>query len=325
VVDVPFFPHLVGSRMRECDRVAAASLAFLGRGYRITRELVPDLMDCSTVVSQAHWDGAGIQTPFIAETQRLATNAVDVAWADLLPGDSIFIYPSRAQAPGGRHNHVVLYLGPDDRGTPWTIESSTTRGVVLTELATVSPGGGIRRFCQRPRQVFADDTWSGLAARVPKLARLGSRLIARYGPVGRHQGIDVYVAQDTTVVSPVDATVHRVAGEHACSVFVELWAPARRVLTRIGPVTPAPGLRAGADVVRGAPLGVPAPRAVPGPCNVTNIAAGRRRLHWELWARPEFGVSPATDTARTHDGRRLIAHNAVYAVKLGLVGSCLGG
>jgi NlpC/P60 family len=327
--DQPYFPHLAGPELRECDAVAATSLGFLGRGYRITRELVRDLMDCSTVVSQAHWDGAAIQTPFIAETQRLASNAVDVVEDDLLPGDAIYTYPSRHEAPGGRHNHVVLYLGPDDRGTRWTIQSSNESGVVLTELAKVRSDGGIRRFCQNPRTVFPQGEWSSLVALVPKLGRLGSRLIARYGPVQRHRGTDLYIELQWTIVSPVSGTIVGMAGSLGSNVFVELWSPADCLFVRLGPINPAPRLRCGRDVGRGDLLGGPGRGFAFGPCNVAPGKAGKCRLHWELWCPQEFGMSPATELRvdRTFPGlpnpAHLMAHNAIYAVKLGLVGSCV--
>lgn len=121
---------------RECDAVARAALEHLGKRYRITRELRNGLIDCSTVVSQAHWIGAAVRVPFIAESQRNAANATAVeSIADVLPGDVLVAYPSVAASPGpgttmlrctsvrtpehagGQSRHAKK---PAQRSPPWT-------------------------------------------------------------------------------------------------------------------------------------------------------------------------------------------------------------
>jgi hypothetical protein len=324
---IPVFPRLRQPGLRECDSVAMAAMEHLGKSYRITRELSPGLIDCSTVISQAHWTGAAIQTPFVAESQRLATNAAVVTVEDLLPGDAVYAYPSRRHSPGGRHNHVVLYLGEDEDGTIWAIESREETGAVLITLDRVLFGGGIRRFCLNPLSVFPAGAWSELAARVPKLARLGARLTAAYGTCRRHRGTDVYVADDCVVVSPLAGSIVDVMKiRYHCS-FIGIWSSADRIYSVVGPVTTAAGISPGRDVDRGATLGGISSGAGPGGCNIIPAVADKKRVHFELWAPADFGTSPAPDLrcdwlpraiARERD---LIPHNLIYAVKLGAVGS----
>ena len=86
-------------------------------------------MDCSTLISQCMWIGAGAGVPFVAETQRLAYNAIRVAPEDRLPGDVLVRYRSRNDSPDGRHNHVAMFIGEDTGGQPWLIESRSPYGV----------------------------------------------------------------------------------------------------------------------------------------------------------------------------------------------------
>ena len=191
----------------EALSVVAASGTFAGWDYRITREQLPGLVDCSSLVSQAHWLGAAIGMPFIAETQRIAYSGTDVAAGDLRPGDVLVRYPSRAASPGGRHNHVVLHLGEHPELGPSVIESAPEVGVRVRPLNGFHGLGGVRRFVLSdapdfPRQQIATQ----LAAAVPKLGRLGSRLTAGLDEPRRHRGVDVLLRAASEVRAPIDGT-----------------------------------------------------------------------------------------------------------------------
>jgi hypothetical protein len=315
---------------RECDAVARCALEHVGKSYRITRELWPGLIDCSTLVSQSHWVGAAIQTPFIAETQRRASNAMIVEPADLLPGDAIYSYPSKDEAPGGRHNHVALFLGNDQEERPWAIESREETGVALIRLQDVKFGGGIRRFCIEPLRRFPPGMWSRLVPRVPKLGRLGARLTASYLGARRHSGIDLYVEADWLVVSPLSGTIMTVFKTSPFSgSFIGIWSSRHGACTLLGPVDISAGLRVGQEVQAGRVLGSPVHGPGPGGCNTIPSPPGAVRLHWELWAQVGFGVSPASDLTcawlprRFDHGTALVAQNAMYALKRGDVATCV--
>jgi hypothetical protein len=327
---VPRFPHLRQDDLRECDSVAMAALEHLGKQYRITRELHPGLIDCSTVVSQSHWVGAGIQTPFIAESQRTAANSFAVDPKDLLPGDAIYAYPGRKFSPGGRHNHVVLFLGHDDNHVPWAIESREDHGAILITLDNVLFDGGIRRFCINPRRVFPTNSWTDLVRRVPKLGRLGARLTAKYGSCDRHRGLDIYnTYDDLMVASPLTGSILDIVRVRDRGSFAGLWSPESRVYTVVGPVITGDAIRVGKDVEQGDILGEMASGPSPGGCNLIPGVVRAKRVHWELWAPPEFGLSPAQNLrcdwlprSIAHESA-LIPHNPIYTLKLGKIGSCI--
>lgn len=322
--------NLSASSLRECDAVALASLEHVGKFYRITRELQPTLIDCSTIVSQAHWIGAAVQTPFIAESQRTATNARVIELDDLLPGDAIYAYPTRADAPGGRHNHVALYLGIDETGIPWAIESREDSGAVLVPLESLRFGGGVRRFCPNPVTSFEPGEWSYLVQRVPKLGRLGARLTARYGASLRHRGVDIYVGPCSRVVSPLTGSIEYLARVSHSGYTVGVWASESETYSTVSPVKIAPRLRKGMTVESGEFLGHLAKGAGPGGCNVVPSFPGLSRIHWELWSsREEFGASPAPDLrcewvpSFTRKRDRYVSQNCLYALKMGQVHSCI--
>jgi hypothetical protein len=323
------FPHLRQDGLRECDAVAMASLEHLGHRYRITRELCPGLADCSTVVSQAHWVGAGMQIPFIAESQRNAVNSCTVDRNDLLPGDAIYAYLDKRLSPGGRHNHVVLFIGNDDNDNPWAIESREGNGVALISLDDVSFDGGIRRFCINPHRVFPVSVWTELVRRVPKLGRLGARLTAKYGSCDRHRGLDIYTESGHLIASPLTGSILDVMRVRDRGSFAGIWSPESRAYTIAGPMLASDAVRVGKDVEKGDLLGEVASGPGPGGCNVIPNYRRDKRVHWELWAPPEFGLSPAQNLrcewlpqSIAHEGV-LIPHNPIYALKLGKIGSCL--
>ena len=192
----------------ECMTVVSCAGEFAGSSYRITRELVTGLIDCSTLVSQCVWIGAGAATPFVAETQRLAYNALSIPAENRLPGDVLVRYPSRAQSPDGRHNHVALFVGEDQSDRAWLIESRAPVGVRARPVDEEDAEGGIRRFLPNPTRVFPGQQEAlGLARAVPKLGRLGARLTAGGFDPPRHRGVDIYFHGLPVLVSPVNGTV----------------------------------------------------------------------------------------------------------------------
>lgn len=328
---VPRFPHLEKADLLECEAVVYDSFTHLGKSYRITRELQAGLIDCSTLVSQSHWTGAAVQMPFIAETQRTAVNGYFVDRSDLSPGDCIYAYPTKDEAPGGRHNHVVLFIGADETGKLWAIESRPESGVALVELSSVSFRGGIKRFCPEPMRSFGRGHWTDLATRVPKLGRLGARLTSRYhcSSVSRHAGTDIYGAVGSIVLSPFAGVVSRLQTLPSGDKMVHQWSESDSLFSVLGPLASTERLKVGARIERGEILGRAVGGASPTGCNASPNYPRSQRLHWELWTPERLGQSPApglADTIRlppTSNGEALVAQNAVYQVKRDTVGPCL--
>lgn len=324
----PDFSQFSREPLKECDSVAAAAIEHLGKAYRITRELRPDFIDCSTVVSQSHWIGAAIQTPFIAESQRIASNALPVEPDEMIAGDAVYAYQTKAASPKGRHNHVVLYLGCDDEAAPWFIESSEETGAVLIRRESVAFGGGIRRFCLNPSREFQAGLWSELVRRVPKLGRLGSRLTADYMSIIRHQGVDVYVDDGWLAVSPLTGVIVDVQGPRERR-FAGIWSPAMRLYSVVGPISATPEISVGKELGQGEILGLVSTGGHPGRCNIIPGLITRKHVHWELWGSPEWGPTPlpnptgarVPEAIRTRDP--LIPHNAVYFFKCGHIGTAV--
>lgn len=311
--------------LRECDSVALASLQHVGKAYKITRELTQDFVDCSTLVSQAHWIGGGVQTPFIAETQRLAANGTPLALKDILPGDLLFAYASKHASPDGKHNHVAMYVGPDEYGTDWVIESRPGSGVLFSPLRSVSMAGGIRRFCPHPTERFASGAWQATAKQVPKLGRLGARLTARYTQHTRHRGLDVYVPDSSEVVSPVDGLVVSTSGVSPQAVSVDVMSADGRILTKLAPLARTTCVSKGEKVRQGERLGQVSVHDVAAACNrvPANQRVHQARLHWELWMARANLVSSAPDLEPPSGFPRgsFMAQNPVYWIKMGVVRS----
>jgi cell wall-associated NlpC family hydrolase len=104
-------------------RICAAALKWLGASYEQFEELRSrhgrGSIDCSTLVSQSHWEGALIVVPFTAEGQRKSSRGKAISSIDLAePGDVMVKYPSLEDSPDRRHNHVGIFLGRDGLGTP---------------------------------------------------------------------------------------------------------------------------------------------------------------------------------------------------------------
>jgi murein DD-endopeptidase MepM/ murein hydrolase activator NlpD len=302
----------------ECMSVAQASLQFVGRTYRITREMTASTIDCSTLVSQSLWVGGGVAVPFIAESQRRFPAGESVGLAELLPGDALFAYAALEDTPDGSHNHVALFLGWDEIGEPWGIESKSPHGVRLSRLADLSLDGGIKRFCPKPTQVFAAGGWNWVAERVPKLGRLGARLTAGGGRE-RHTGIDVFLPAGTPVLAPLDGTLVsdseisrgrvRIVGDDTLCILANV------------------DIEADAEVRRGDVLGAVAEQGT-GRCNRVGRAS-KSWLHVELWSTRDIGFPhhPDGEVARHRPvgqaWREAAPYNSVYAMKVGEIGTLI--
>lgn len=319
-----------GSRpLSESSSIAMAALEHLGKGYRITRELHPNFIDCSTLVSQSHWIGAAVQVPFIADSQLRATNAKIVDIGDVIPGDAIFAYKNGRESPGGRHNHVALYMGTDPVGRGWAAECREERGARLVELRSLSFGGGVRRFAPNPLVTYPMGEWSWFVRRVPKLGRLGSRLTSRYAGNDRHRGTDIYVSYGSVIRSPLTGNIIDVYNSGKECFTVDIWCKEKSMRTVIGPILADERFRVGTDVESGTILGLATYAPGPGGCNVVAHSVGCARVHWELWTLPDFGASPAPMLTCEREryllgpAAKLVPQNVVYALKLGHVDAAI--
>jgi hypothetical protein len=306
----------------ECMRVVEVSARFTGWGYKITRELQGGLIDCSTLISQAHWEGAAVATPFVAETQRVAYNAVDVsdAW---LPGDVLVRYPSRTASPGGRHNHVALFAGRDSDGVSWMVESRDAFGVRALHVDAEASRGGVRRFLPNPLGVFDDSVALRLAQAVPKLGRLGSRLTFPLVDAGRHRGIDVCFANPVDVLAPIEGTVaysrSGLGREYWTATITSHASDELIVMRPVERPSPTPvGVHVGDPIGRLASVLSTGCNAIPA---VTNLP----RLHIGYFSRVELPFFPdrglGSPSPRLRASCAYEAYNPLYALKLGLIGS----
>lgn len=306
----------------ECTSVAIASLAHFAKSYLRTRPLLPGYIDCSTLVSQAHWEGAAVQTPFIAENQRTAKSAMAVSsLVEVLPGDVLVAYGSLETAPGGRHNHVALVLESDAQGEGWAIQATEFSGTQIVRLAEARLEGGIRRFCPNPLVPYADGDWTELARRVPKLGRLGVRLKNPAGEERRHSGIDLHVGYGTPIYAPIDGTI--TLDRSGSSIVIRNGSLG--MTSALLPISVASNFGDGDTVSRGDLLGTSSSIPPSFPCDPTVSSGGRPHVHWELWSTLPMGYHPSgsvqTPAWFSDPGHR--AYSPVYAVKLGKIGSPL--
>lgn len=289
----------------EARQVVTTAMRFVGRTYRITREMTGDTIDCSTLLSQAHWLGAGIGIPFIAENQRTAVNGVEVGLHELIPGDAIFAYPSVEHSPDRLHNHVAMYLGADDNDVEWVMESRAPSGVKFSRLEDAFSDGGCRRFTLNPLQIFDQNGWLEMAAAVPKLGRLGSRLTSGSTGRRRHTGVDLYVHNSGVPVwSPIAGIANYQNGR-----VVVTGRQSEVVLEPVEPVDDFPR-----PVRRGSILGTLGRFRGSRPCNMVPGFQSLPHLHLELWSAgaESFYIQPGAPQRDAY-----LACNAVYAAKSG--------
>jgi murein DD-endopeptidase MepM/ murein hydrolase activator NlpD len=306
----------------ECTSVAIASLAHFAKSYQRSRPLLSGYIDCSTLVSQAHWEGASVQTPFIAENQRTAKSAAAVSsLLDVLPGDVLVAYESLEEAPGGRHNHVAMVLMNEAQGEGWAIQATEDTGTTIIPLAEARIGGGIRRFCPNPLVPYADGDWKNLARRVPKLGRLGVRLKNPAGEERRHSGIDVHAAYGTPIYAPIDGTI--MLDQGGASIVIRNGR--LEMISALLPIRVASKLVDGDTVSRGDLLGTSSRMPPSFPCDSTVFSGGRPHVHWEFWTTLPMGYHPSVTVEApagfSEPGYR--AYSPIYAVKLGKIGSPL--
>lgn len=184
--------------------VCKRALGFSSFAYKQSEELEEGTsVDCSTLTSQAHWEGALIGIPFIADSQRLAKSGVTVGSTDeLIPGDVLAKYSSVGASPDKKWNHVGLYLGKDDMGEQWLIESIGKIGVRISRVEEFDPQGGIKRFTLMRESIHSPQARVALslAPLVPKFGRLGVRQYRRTSPDRpHHKGLDIYVPKGVQV------------------------------------------------------------------------------------------------------------------------------
>lgn len=87
--------------------ICRRAIRFSGFSYRRDEELkLGTTVDCSTLTSQSHWEGALIGIPFVADGQRRATSAKNVqSTGELEPADVLVKYPSIEESPDKTWNH----------------------------------------------------------------------------------------------------------------------------------------------------------------------------------------------------------------------------
>jgi hypothetical protein len=312
----------------ECMTVLARAGGFAGWSYRITREQRHGLIDCSSLVSQSTWFGAALGTPFVAETQRIAYNATHIdptAVDDWLPGDVLVRHPSSDEAPGGRHNHVALFAGRDAGGRPWLVESLESSGVRAVSVDDGATGGGVRRFLRNPEVAFPSTREAlRLARAVPKLGRLGARLTAKLTDPPRHHGVDVYFDSPVLVSAPISGSLMieplRAGAPHMQRVTVV----SRCDAVVMQPLTLSGSIHQMTEIASGEPIGVLARTPYAG-CNTLPLLRNHARLHLEYWSSTALGYAnerglepPQTISSAAAD---MHAFNALYAMKLGIIGS----
>ena len=193
--------------------ICRKSLDFLGFSYKRSEELeAGTVVDCSTLTSQSHWEGTLIGIPFVADNQRQAVSGEIIASVDkMIPGDVLVKYLSLDASPDKTWNHVGLYLGRDNGGEQWLIESTGKTGVRLAKVAEFDAKGGIKRFSLTTGVFSADVARNALtlASMVPKFGRLGVRQYLTSGaerPV--HKGVDIYMQAGTSVFATGDGKAH---------------------------------------------------------------------------------------------------------------------
>src|ERR1043166_8079608 len=175
--------------------ICARALKFRNFSYRRSEELeAGTTVDCSTLVSQAYWEGAVIGVPFVADNQRTASTGITIqSLAEMVPGDVLVKYESLEMSPDKTWNHVGLYLGKAALGAQWLIESTSKTGVTFSRVPDFGPKGGIKRFTLS-RRTFSSEAARvalKLAAHVPKFGRLGVRQYTRTESMRvPHRGLD---------------------------------------------------------------------------------------------------------------------------------------
>lgn len=263
-------------------RVVSCAAALTGRSYRQTEELADDTIDCSTLTSQSHWLGAGIGIPFTADGQRRATNCRAIEISQLEPGDVVVRYADIARSSDS-HNHVALYVGTDDGGCGWIIESASGQTSCFRAFVPEEWEGGGRRFLIDQNCPSDSDYLLGrrLAHLVPKLGRLGaSQYLSSEAARVRHQGVDIYCDRGTQVVAPLAGSIsyNVMPGEGGASALTITGSAGASVL--LGHVEPT--VSEGAAVSAGEPIGYVLSPPSQSPIEYSSYMGGLTHVHFEL-------------------------------------------
>ena len=295
------------------------AMNYVGMPYLRSEELSQSTIDCSTLVSQSHWEGALIGVPFTADGQRRAASGVSIERrTDLQPGDVLVRYESVEASPDKQFNHVAIFLGTDCSRTPLLIESRGGKGVILTPLHEFPNLGGIRRFIAGNMKCFDSEQAKralDLSKFVPKLARIGARQYSNIDDVRfPHKGLDIYQSYGAAVFAPISGVV----SEYFCEV------EGRSGLQVSSDQHPGLTVRmlharctiTSSYVLAGGQVGfIDRPPDTPRIKYVEGISAAEAHLHFEVEYLGEFfcGVGASTVV----DGRHFF--NGLYLAKRGLL------
>lgn len=188
-------------------RILKSALQFLGNPYLRTEELAQNTIDCSTLTSQAYWEGAQIGIPFIAESQRVAKDGMVLNIDEILPADIVVKFKSLEDSPDRTYNHVGLILGKDVNDCTYVIESNSKEGCVISSLDKFNPSGGFRSYIKNYNIEVQEERHQELfkiSRKIPKLSRLGARQYCTDNSDRIvHKGIDIYVEENTKIYAPI--------------------------------------------------------------------------------------------------------------------------
>lgn len=173
------------------QQVVRTSLRWLGAPYGVTTATGGAFLDCSSLVSQSHWEAAGILVPFTVAGQRRSIWAEEVpSLASAAVGDVLIHHDAGRQ-------HAGLLAGWDaDRHL--VLESVPGEGCRLAPIEAFGPVTVIRRFVRERNPGAVGLAWTALARAIPKMGRHGARL-DRLGQ-HRHHGFDICVIDGATRV-----------------------------------------------------------------------------------------------------------------------------
>lgn len=300
----------------ECISVARSAVRFLGLPYGRSEELRDDCIDCSTLTSQSHWEGAVVGIPFLAENQRKAVSATAITLeARIIPGDVAVKFRTLGDT-SDNHNHVAIVVGRDSQSRVWLLESCAGFGTRLVSLDDFAPAGGVRRFLPFPTIPFRTSGASAalaLARRVPKLGRFYAGQHTVHGWRSRHLGIDIYSPVGAPVFAPIRGKVTLGTLPSEDGPLLTIVDESTDACCTLGQVIPAGGIMDGAYVTAGEHVG-----SIVEPSSSSEVRYVRQpdgtTSHLHLaFARDEINLGNSV----TFNGR--VHHNALYACKLGLL------